>query len=134
MNIDAVLTELATALDTIAGLRVYDHVPDAIAPPAALVAYAEHLDYQISYGRGMDRIDWPIIIAVGRVSDRTAPRRLAPYLSGSGASSIKAALDGGTYTACDDVTVVSAENDVLTVGSIDYIAAAFTARITGSGN
>jgi hypothetical protein len=55
------------------------------------------------------------------------------YCAGSGASSIKAVLEAGTYTAFDTVRVARVEFDVLTIGGTDYLAALFDLDIIGDG-
>lgn len=133
MNVADVMDQLGDALDTITGLRVFRYPPDSIVPPAGIVAYPESVQYAESYRRGMDRITVPIVVVVGKVSDRSSAVELAAYMSGSGSKSIKAVVDGGTYTAMDSVTVMEAEVDVFTMGPVDYIAATFEVDVVGQG-
>jgi len=128
-----VMDEVATRLDTITGLRVSAHPPDEIQPPAAVVTYPDTYDFDSTYARGTDALELPVAILVGKVSTRSARDQLSAYVSGSGASSIKAVLESGTYTAFDTIHVAKVAFDVIQVGAVEYLAATFTLNITGAG-
>lgn len=134
MNLHDVMGELGTQLDTIAGLRGFGFPPDRLTPPAAVVSYPEDITYDVTYGRGKDRITLPVVVVVGRPTDRTAAKKLGEYASGSGATSIKQVVEAGSYTAFDAVRVMSAEFDVFTIGGTDYMGALFMLDIGGSGS
>lgn len=133
MDLDTVLTELGTQLSTITGLRVYDYPPEDVAVPAVIVAYPSELTFDETYGRGMDRLSVPVIVVVGKVSERSTRKALVAYCDGSGASSIKAVLESGTYTSFDDLRVESASFGEMTFGNVSYMAANFTVDIAGQG-
>lgn len=134
MKPNDVANELTTRLRTISGLRVFGYPPATVTPPAAIVSYPERIDFDQTYGRGMDRIpSWPILVVVGKATDRTARDRIYDYAAATGSLSIKAVLEGGTYTSFDDVHVVSCEFDVVGIAGIDYISALFTVDIAGRG-
>jgi hypothetical protein len=133
VNLADVMDDLATQLDTIAGLRVHAHPPGKITPPAAVVTYPETYDFDQTYARGMDRLELPVVVLVGKVSARASRDDLARFCDGSGADSVKAVLEAGTYTAFDTVRVTKAEFDIIAIASVEYLAATFTVDITGSG-
>ena len=133
MNVGDVMDQLGEALDTIDGLRVYDFPTEAITPPAAVLAYPESIAFDETYGHGMDKLTLPVLVMVGRVSERSARDQLTPYADGSGALSVKAAVEGYTYTAADDVHVTSADFDVVRIAGVDYAAALFTVQVAGPG-
>lgn len=133
MNVATLMDELGAALETIPGLRVFPYSVDRVTPPAAIVGWPEPLTYDGTYGRGMDSLTLPIYVLVGRVDARSARDVLAAYLDGSGSGSVKAAIDGGTYTACDSARVATANVEALTSGGVEYIGAVFDVEITGSG-
>lgn len=133
MKLAKVMDELGDALDNIGGLRVYRYPPDNIQPPAAVVAYPDSLTFDETYGRGMDSMVVPVVVIVGKVSDRASRNRLSRYCDGAGSESIKATLDGHEYTACDSVTVATAEFDVIDMAGVDYISAVFDVAIAGTG-
>lgn len=136
MDLGAVMQDIADQLATIDGLRVYGHPPDQPpSPPAAVVTYPDSYIYDVTYGRGMDRIEnLPVVALVGKVSARTSRDAIGAYANGSGASSIKAVVESGTYTEFDSVRVTSVAFDVVTIGGIDYLAATFTLDIAGAGS
>jgi hypothetical protein len=133
MDLGNVMDQVATQLDTISGLRCFAYPPDSITPPAAIVSYPEELLFDATYDRGADTLLLPVIVAVGKVHDRSTRNLVDGYCAGSGASSIKAVLEAGTYTAFDTVRVTRAEFDVVTIGGTDYLAALFDLDIIGDG-
>lgn len=134
MDLDAVMEEIAVAIREVGSLagRTYGFPPDTVTPPAAIVGYPE-VNFDQTYARGMDRWDVPVWVVVGRVSDRSARAALSPYVSGGGASSIKAAIDDGTYTECDVATVTGAQVTYVNIAGTDYLAAEFSVDVVGSG-
>ncbi|MFE9748452.1 hypothetical protein ACFYOT_26395 [Saccharothrix saharensis] len=133
MNLADVMDELGTALEAIEGLRVHPYYADRIAPPSAVVGWPDPLDYDATMGRGADRVTLPVYVLVGKVDARSARDRLAVYLDGSDSKSVKAALDNGTYTACDSVTVTSATVESISVAGVEYLGGVFQVDIFGSG-
>lgn len=134
MDLGDVMDEVAAGLEPIVGLRVHAYPIAKITPPAAIVSYPESIDYDATMARGTDRITGlPVLVIVGKASDRTARDAIAPYAAGSGPSSVKARLEAGTYTAFDFLTVTSCEFDTVTIGNIDYLAALFRLDIVGPG-
>lgn len=133
MNLADVMQAVSDRLDTIDGLRCFAYPPGTVSPPAAVVSYPDTYTYDETYGRGMDRLKLPVVVVVGKVSDRSARNQLGAYVDGSGAASVKAVLESGTYTAFDSVRVESVEFDVVTIAGTDYMAGLFTLDIAGSG-
>lgn len=133
MDINAVMDQIGTQLDTISGLRVYDYLADSVAPPAAIVYFPQELEFDQTYGRGMDRLTLPILVVVGRVSDRASRDKLVAYANGSGSSSIKAVVESGTYTAFHTVRVTMVEFDIARINEVDYAGALFMLDIAGQG-
>lgn len=133
MNLADVMDAIADRVDTIGGLRVHNHPPGKVTPPAAVVAYPETYTYDATYGRGMDRLTLPLVLVVGKATDRSARDELGAYVDGAGARSVKTVLEGGTYTAFHTVRVTGVDFDVVTIGGTDYLAALFDLDIAGSG-
>jgi uncharacterized protein with PIN domain len=136
MNIADVMDEIGAQLSTIDGLRVFPYNADKVVAPAAVVALPDEIDYDQTFGRGSDLLKLDVYVMVARIDQRTGRDALAAYLDGSGASSVKAALDNSdtvAYTACDVVRVASASVEPITSGGIDYLGAVFTLEITGQG-
>lgn len=135
MDLNLVMDEIATRLDTIAGLRCTGFPPPTVTPPAGIVSYPDRVEFDATYGRGVDLIvDLPVLVVEGKATDRSARDRIAAYAAGSGARSVKAVLESGTYTSFDEVRVKSAEFDVVTIAGIDYISVLFRLDIGGPGS
>ena len=134
MNLDAVMTEVAERLDTIAGLLVTDHPVDKVNPPHAIVSLPE-IAFDETYGRGCDRYTLPVVLAVGKVNDRASRANLAPFVAGAGAQSVKQVLEDETdpYVAFDALRVQSVDFDVVAWGAIPYLTATFVLDIIGDG-
>lgn len=130
----AVMDELKTELSTITGLRTFAYPPDKVDPPAAIIGYPNSIDFDVSMGRGTDHIEFPIFLMVGRLTDRTSRDKLAPFLAGSGASSIKGVLKAAEpWVAMASVRVKSATIEVVTMAGMDYLTAVFTVDVFGPG-
>jgi hypothetical protein len=84
---------LKTRLETITGLRAYDLIPDTVTPPAAVVGQLD-FTFDIDNARGLDQAQVDVLVIVQRFSERSGQNLLDLYLAGSGASSIKAAIEG----------------------------------------
>lgn len=132
MTPTGVRTGLGAALDTITGLRVFDYVPDSLSPPAAVVEPLE-VDYDEAMNRGLDFYRAFILVIVGRMSDRSSQDRLDAYVAGSGASSVKAALEANRTLggACSTLQVTSARPREVVVSGVNMIAYRFEVSIYG---
>lgn len=132
MTPNGVRAGLGTALDTITGLRVFDYVPDSLSPPAAVVEPLE-VDYDEAMKRGLDVYRAFVLVIVGRMSDRSSQDRLDAYVAGSGASSVKAALEANRTLggACSTLQVTSARPREVVVSGVNMIAYRFEVSIYG---
>lgn len=133
MNLVSVMEEMGTALQTIDGLRVFPYWIERVMPPCAIVGWPEPITFDMTMRRGGDSMTFKVFVIVGKVDARTSRTLLGKYLNGSDASSVKVALDGGTYTACDTVRVSQASVESLNIASIDYLAAVLDVEVTGNG-
>lgn len=127
LNLSAVMDGLGVRLATIPGLRVKDYPADSAAPPAAIVSWPTVLEFDSTMGRGIDRCVIPVLVLVGRVSDRASRDALALYLAGTGASSIKAAVeaDKSLGGAAQSVRVMggSPPAEEVMIGAVSYLGA-----------
>ncbi len=133
VNLGSVMQAVADRLDTITGLRGFGFPPDSVTPPAAIVSYPDEYHFDDTYRRGMDRLTLPVVVVVGRVSDRASRDQLGVYCDGVGASSVKQVLESGTYTAFDSLVVRNATFDVVSIAGVDYMAALFDLDVVGRG-
>lgn len=134
MNLQGVMEEVSTALETIEGLRVFPYWVDRITPPSAIVGLPDPYNYDGTFNRGMDTLTLPIYVVVGKADSKSAIRELSQYADGSGTHSVKQAVDGYEVTACDSATVQSVEFSVISIAGIDYLAGVFDVSIIGSGS
>jgi hypothetical protein len=135
MNLADVIDNVRSALGTIPSLRVADWGAAKVTAPAGLVLPPEKIEFGLTYGAGCDRYpDLWVMVLVDDPTNWRAWRELAPYVAGSGASSVRAALEGFAYTACDPqcVKVTSAEFDVVKYAGVSYLAAIFHLDLTGT--
>lgn len=133
MNLADVMDEIGDQLDTIPGLRVFRWPPSTVTPPAAVVTYPDSYTYDSTMRRGADRVVLPVVVMVGRVSDRSSRDRLAEYADGAGARSIKAVIESHGYVSCDSVRVQEAEFDLISMAGVEYVSATFNVDIAGPG-
>jgi hypothetical protein len=135
VDIYNVATQLGTALKTITGLRVYEYGTNDVQAPAAILSLPDlSIDYHQGYGTGASKLSDVVVLVLIRDNTRRASfKSLAGYVKATGVGSIKAALEGATYTACDTVTVTRVDFDAVTWNGADYLAAEFHLDIFGTG-
>jgi hypothetical protein len=92
-SITNIRTGLATRLATITGLRTAATMPDLPNPPVAIVI-PDNISFDDTFHRGMDTLTFRIFLVVGRADERTAQNSLDAFCATSGASSVKAAVEG----------------------------------------
>lgn len=129
LDLGAVMDAIGVRLATISGLRVLDYPPDNANPPQAIVSLPEMVEYDYVMGRGADRVVIPIMVLVAKVSDRAARDAIGPYVSGSGAQSVKAAVDGDLGGTAHTARVTGAQIQVVTIASIEYLGASFDVEV-----
>jgi hypothetical protein len=121
-------TGIATNLATITGLRTSPTLPDNPNPPIALVTPIS-VSFDDSFKRGMQTYTFVISVIVGRADERTAQNKLDGFVSSTGASSVKLAVEsdktlGGNAFDC---RVTEMRNyGQLTIGDVIYLSAEFT--------
>ena len=92
-TVSQVATGLATRLGTISGLRTSTYMPEQLNTPIGFPVL-ESIEYHKAFGGGDVVMRWSVFVVVGRYTDRTAHAALDGYLSYSGATSIRAAIEG----------------------------------------
>lgn len=134
-DVQSVADGLATRLATITGMRTSSHVADAVSVPHASIAL-EGITFDLSMGRGLDQLDFTVRVYASRATDRAGQKSLFSYLSGSGAKSVKAAINGdrtlGGVAADTHVSAVS-NIGVYEAGGTDYYGADFTVTVYATG-
>lgn len=133
MNLADVMDALAEAAKTVVD-RSYGYPTPTISPPTVIVGHPGEVEFDRAYVRGQDQITLPVIAVAGRTGDRQAHLQLCSWLAGSGATSLKAALEAPDWNADGLVVhVPRVEISAYTVGGVDFLAAVFDVEVTGVG-
>lgn len=131
-SISDLRTGIATNLATISGLRTSATIPDSINPPIAVVM-PNTITYDTAFARsGGDEYEFLVMVIVGRVDERTAQNRLDGYCSGTGASSVKAAIESDKTLGgkAFSLRVTSLRNyNQVTVGDVTYLSGEFVVQV-----
>ncbi len=120
-------TGIATNLATISGLRTTETVPDNPQPPTAIIQPTS-IDFDKTFARGLDQYNFVVTLIVGRASERWAQKLLDSYCAGSGAGSVKAAIESNRTLSgqIQDLRVTAMRNyGTITIGEVIYLAAEF---------
>ncbi len=130
-TVSQVVTGLKTNLATVSGLRTMTFQPEQLNPP---FAYPEltTVTYHKAFGGGDVLMDFTIHVIVGRYTDRTAHATLDSYLSYSGATSIRAALESDLTlgAVCQTLIVNSAANiSSLSAADAEFLQIQFTVQV-----
>jgi hypothetical protein len=91
-TVNQVAAGLKARLATISGLRTYAYQPDQTNPPIAYPVL-NGVNYHRAFAGGDVVMEWSIYVVVGRWTDSRAYDALDSYLSYSGASSVRAAIE-----------------------------------------
>lgn len=131
-SISDLRTGIATNLATISGLRTSATVPDSVNPPIAVVM-PNSINYDTSFARtGGDDHEFIVLVIVGRVEERTAQNTLDAFCSGTGASSIKTAIESDKTLGGKALTLRCTQlrnYNQLTVGDITYLSGEFVVQV-----
>lgn len=127
-----VRNELKKRLATISGLKTYDYIPDSINVPAGVVGQLD-MNFDTTLNRGLDSASCTVLLIVGRMSEQAAQAKLDGYLSGTGSTSIKAAVEGDPTLggSVKTVRVASASAGSLTIAGNDYLAYRYQVDMIG---
>lgn len=131
-DLAAIIDGLTDNLGTIDKLRVQPEILDTVPIPCAIVGPPSSVTYDEVMARGADLYTFTVRVLVARASERAAQRALFGYTSGTGAKSIKAAIESDKTLggAADTVRVTSAGNlGVYAYGEADYMGAEFTVEV-----
>lgn len=126
MNLATVADQLAAAIQTVPDLadRTFAY---PVATVGSLPCAVVSLPDTISWGHPEQLVAFPVMLLVGRPTDRTARDRVLQYLQ-----AIKTAVDNGTYTACDAAFCESAVVDMVAISGTEYLSLTITVSVAGS--
>lgn len=133
MNVLKVLDDVAEALRSIEGLRVFAYEAPRIVPPTAEVEWPESIDFDATMRRGSDRMTVRVRVMVGQSDARSARDELAVYADGSGPRSVKAAVERHEAQAYGSARVTRCEFGATSVAGVEYLSALFSLDIVGNG-
>ena len=122
-TVSQVVTGLAANLATISGLRTFTYQPEQLNPPVAFPVI-DSIEYHGAMGGGDVQMRFNVFVIVGRYLDRTAHATLDAFLSYSGASSVRAALESDrTLSGVAQTLIVESSTSIssLTVAEADYL-------------
>ena len=125
---------LKTRLATISGLRTTDTVPDVINPPVAIVM-PQTVTYDETMRRGLATYTFTVMVIVGRASERSAQTALDSFVAQTGATSVKAAIEGDKTlggTVFDTRVTTMRSYGSTTQGDVLYLATEFTVLVYAS--
>jgi len=132
MNLSTVRAALATRLETIAGLRVYETIPDQFSPPAAIVGMPTSVKYDFVFGGAVHTLSYPVRILVAKATDRSAQERLEQYIDADGATSVNAAVEADPQLGgvAQVARVLSAQGlGVYDMGGVAYLGCDFSVEV-----
>lgn len=131
-DVASIQAGLASLLGSISGLRTQDQTRDIVAIPVAVIGLPDSVTYDFTFARGADTYVFTVRVLTGRASERAAGVLLASYLSGTGSSSIKAAVESDpTLGGSADTTRVQSASGIgaYQYGDIDYLGVEFTIEV-----
>lgn len=123
---------LKANLEAIKGMRVYELIPTPAIAPCSIVGQLD-FTFDLNNARGLDQANLDVVVLVGRFSERAGQNDLDKYLAGSGAYSIKAAIESDRTLggACDTLRVTSAEAGTYLSGDIEFLSYRYRVTIYG---
>lgn len=121
-TVSQVADGIKVRLATISGLRTFSYQPEQLNPPVAFPVL-ESVEYHRAFGGGDVQMRWQVFVIVGRYLDRVAHSSLDGFLSYSGATSLRAAIEGDRTLGGVANTLVL--DSGLSVGSLTVAEAEF---------
>lgn len=122
---------LRTALGTVSGLRVADHLPEQIQPPMAVILL-QTVTYHRAMAGGLSEWEFTISLVAGRMGERTAQVQLDTWLSYSGAGSIRAAIEADPTLGGKCSTLIVSDSVAvrpLSIGDASYLSCEFNVTV-----
>lgn len=131
-DIAALVDGLTANLATVDKLRVQGEILDTVPIPCAVVGPPTSIEYDAAMARGADVYTFSVRVLVARASERSSQKSLFAYASGTGAKSIKSAIesDKSLGGSADSVRVTGAGNiGIYGYGEADYLGVEFTVEV-----
>jgi len=122
-TVSQVADGIKVRLATVSGLRTFSYQPEQLNPPVAFPVL-ESVEYHRAFGGGDVQMRWQVFVIVGRYLDRVAHSNLDGFLSFSGATSLRAAIEADrTLGGVVNTLVLDSGMSVgsLTVAEADFL-------------
>ena len=122
-NLSDIRKGLLGQLALVRGLRVSEHVPEQVNPPAAIITRAE-VDYTQNRSGGLTEWSMQVQLIAGRMADQQSQRQIDAWLSWDGDQSVRQALEADRTLGgnCQTSRVTSADAlSSVQVGDSEYI-------------
>lgn len=112
--------------------RIFDYIPDQVPTPCAVVGNIT-ITFDEAQNRGLDMGEVDVIVIVSRMNERGAQDKLDGYLAGSGAGSLKAAIEADRTLAGALATlrVIRAAPISIEVSGVTYFAYQYEVTLYG---
>ena len=126
-SISSIRSGLMTNVATISGLRTSATVPDNPNPPIAIVM-PDGITFDNAFQKGMHTYTFTVMVIVGRADERSAQNKLDGFVSGTGSSSIKLAIESDKTLngVVFDTRVTELRNyGSITISDVVYLVAEF---------
>ncbi len=134
MNVAELMIESASVMGLITGINWLSWPAKTITAPGGYASYPQRVAYDLTYGRGADRIEnLPLTMLTGNVTDRSARDLAGRWTEGSGAASLKARFEAHKWESCSEAVIKEATFDVEQIASVSYLAVVFMIDATGKG-
>lgn len=137
MRLAKVMDEVALALQTITGLRMYAYPKGDLRPGdkgAGYVSYPARVVYNQAYQRGEAAYEGiPITLLTANPWQKAARDRVAAWADADSTTSVISRLEEWPWASCDDLTVEFGAFEIETIGGIDYLALTLQADAIGPG-
>lgn len=136
-SVAAIADGLKNRLATISGVRAYSYQPEQLNPPFGFpVLNSVSYHQTMGMGNAVTQYEWTVYVVVGRYVDRVSHATLDGFLSPTGASSIRAALEGDLKLggACSDLIVASSANvSALEQDDAEFLQVSFSITVITEG-
>ena len=132
IKISKVRDALGENLSSITGIRIYDKIPDVVVPPCAIVGQLD-FTFDIDNARGLDQASVDIFVLVQRISERAGQDKLDELLAGTGAKSIKTAIESDRTLGglVNTLRVISAESGTYLTGDQEFLSYRYNVTVWG---
>jgi hypothetical protein len=130
-TVSQVAEGLKARLATVTGLRTFSYQPEQVNPPVAFPVL-DSIDYHRAFGGGDVQMRFTIIVIVGRYLDRVAHTNLDGFLSFSGATSLRAAIEGDkTLGGVAETLVMDSSLSIgsLAIAEAEYLQVSFSVLV-----